>query len=206
MFFEQADRLGERPFLWAKQDGAYQAQSWFEVAAAVRAAARGLQDLGLTPGERVMLVSENRPEWLIADLAIMTAGGITVPAYTTNTSADHRHVLGDCGAAGVIVSTAALAARLLPALDDCPDCRWLVTMDALEAPAPDPVRTRDWAALCAGSDAAEAPAIDAARSDTACFIYTSGTGGAPQRRDAVPRQHPGQLHGGLSPLEELRPG
>ena len=57
------------------------------------------------PGDRIALVAENRPEWTIADLAIMSIGAITVPAFTTNTTADHRHVLSHSGAKGVIVST-----------------------------------------------------------------------------------------------------
>jgi long-chain acyl-CoA synthetase len=56
-----------------------------------------------------MLVSENRPEWLISDLAIMAAGCVTVPTYSTNTERDHQHILDDSGARAVIVSTAKLA-------------------------------------------------------------------------------------------------
>jgi long-chain acyl-CoA synthetase len=92
MFFAQAKRLKERPLLWAKHDGAYRSTSWAEAEAVVKALARGLRGLGLGPGERVVLVSENRPEWLLADLAIVSAGAITVPAYTTNTTSDHLHI------------------------------------------------------------------------------------------------------------------
>ena len=70
-----------------------------------RGARRGLRRIGLQPGDRVMLVSENRPEWLIADLGIMAAGCVTVPTYTTNTTRDHPHILGNSGARAVIVST-----------------------------------------------------------------------------------------------------
>ena len=56
-----------------------------------------------------MLVTENRPEWLIADLAIMAAGCVTVPTYTTNTERDHQHILDESGARAVIVSTQKLA-------------------------------------------------------------------------------------------------
>ena len=86
MFFAQAARMGSRPFLWSKQEGRWQSRSYEEVAAAVRRLARGLQALGVAPGDRVALVAENRPEWAIADLAIMAAGGVTVPAFTTNTA------------------------------------------------------------------------------------------------------------------------
>ena len=73
--------------------------------------------LGIEPGDRVALVAESRPEWVVADLAIMSIGAITVPAYTTNTVEDHRHVLGNSGARAAIVSTPALAARLMPAAE-----------------------------------------------------------------------------------------
>jgi len=85
MFFEQVERHGEAPFLWAKKDGHYQALTWREAAAQVSELARGLISIGVKPGERVVLVSENRPEWLIADVAIMAAGAVTVPSYVTNT-------------------------------------------------------------------------------------------------------------------------
>ena len=80
MFFAQAARLGDKPFLWAKRDGRYRAVSWGETARDVRRLALGLRALGIGRGERIGLVSENRPEWIIADLAIMTATAI--PAIT----------------------------------------------------------------------------------------------------------------------------
>ena len=85
MFFDQVDRYGDKPFLWAKRDGAYKPLSWGDVAARVTALARGLKQMGIEPGDRVVLVSENRPAWLIADIAIISIGAFTVPAYKTNT-------------------------------------------------------------------------------------------------------------------------
>ncbi len=108
MFFAQARRRGDRPFLWAKRDGAYRSLGWRDAAAQVSDLARGLRALGLQRGDRVGLVSENRPEWVIADLAIISAGGVTVPAYTTHTVEDHRYLLANSGARAVIVSTSAL--------------------------------------------------------------------------------------------------
>src|SRR5260370_5926166 len=136
MFFEVARERAARGFLWAKRDGRYQPLSWTEAADAVMRLARGLLALGIEPGDRVALVSENRPEWVIADLAIMTAGAVTVPAYVTNTVQDHRHILGNSGARAAIVSTAALAARLLPAAAQVPSVRPAVAIEeADEAPA-----------------------------------------------------------------------
>jgi triosephosphate isomerase len=60
-------------------------------------------DAGVKFGDRVGLLAENRPEWLIADLGIMAAGCVTVPTYTTNTTRDHQHIMANSGASAVIV-------------------------------------------------------------------------------------------------------
>src|SRR3954466_7135683 len=98
MFLQRAREKGEAPFLWAKRSGQWQSISWREATRQVVAFAESLRRIGLQPGDRVMLVSENRPEWLIADLGIMAAGCVTVPAYITNTIRDHTHILGNSGA------------------------------------------------------------------------------------------------------------
>ena len=185
LFFAQAKRHADKPFLWAKRDGRFQPWTWAEVPRGVKELSRGLRDLGLQRGDRVVLVSENRPEWVIADLAIMAAGGITVPAYVTNTREDHAHILGNSGAVGAVVSTAALAQRLLPAAEAAPDCRWSVAME----PVPDAaggasLEVFDWDDVrqrgAAQPDDVEDYAAKAERDDVCCFIYTSGTGGAPK--------------------------
>jgi long-chain acyl-CoA synthetase len=108
LFFDAAERRGDRPFLWAKRDRVYRPLLWSEAAGQVVRLARGLLSLGIEPGDRVALVAESRPEWVVADLAIMSIGAVTVPAYTTNTIEDHRHVLGNSGARAAIVSTPVL--------------------------------------------------------------------------------------------------
>src|SRR5712671_5392282 len=136
MFFEVARQHGAGPFLWAKRDRKYHSLSWAEAADSVSWLARGLAALGIEPGDRVALVSENRPEWVIADLAIMSAGAVTVPAYVTNTVEDHRHILGNSGARAAIVSTAALASRVVAAAAQVPSVRTVVAIeDVGEAPA-----------------------------------------------------------------------
>ncbi|KMS52946.1 hypothetical protein V474_24715 [Novosphingobium barchaimii LL02] len=108
LFLSRADALGDAPMLRAKQGGQWTAISWAEAARRVCLMAASLRRLGLRPGERVVIVSENRPEWCIADLAIMAAGCVTVPTYTTNTTRDHIHILENSGARAAIVSTAKL--------------------------------------------------------------------------------------------------
>ncbi|HEX3881763.1 MAG TPA: long-chain fatty acid--CoA ligase [Stellaceae bacterium] len=206
MFFAEAARQGERPFLWAKRAGAYRPQSWAEAARQVNRLARGLAALGIERGDRVALVSENRPEWAIADLAIMSAGAITVPAYVTNTVDDHRHIFGNSGARAVIVSTPALAARVLPAAEQSPQVRAVIGMEgvAIEGAG---AGTQDWAAVIAQGDGrpddieARVAALDP--DDIACIIHTSGTGGLPKGVLQTHRNIVGNCRGAYKLLEML---
>jgi long-chain acyl-CoA synthetase len=184
MFFEQAARHPGRPYLRDKHDGAWRTLTYGEAADTVRRLAAGLVASGLAAGERVALIAENRPEWTIADLAIMAAGGISVPAFTTNTVADHAHIIGHSGAIGAIVSTRALAERVVPAALKTGKLRFLIALEPIGIEQNPGFRILDWKTLIAGgaADDAEVSRRIAAqrRTDTACFIYTSGTGGAPK--------------------------
>ena len=183
MYFDRVEHYGDTPFLWAKADGEWHATSWRESANIVRNLSRALADLGVEPGDRVGLVAENRPEWLMSDVAIMAAGGVTVPAYTTNTVDDHLHVLSDSGARGIIVSTNALANRVCAAASQCPDINFVISIEALGEET-FPFETMTWdEALQRGAGAlnAKLPApADIARDSTSCLIYTSGTSGKPK--------------------------
>ncbi|MEV4932622.1 AMP-dependent synthetase/ligase [Sphingobium sp. LSP13-1-1.1] len=181
LFFARAKAMGDAPFLWRKTAGQWQSLSWTEVALEVASLASALQAQGLKPGDPVMLVSENRPEFCIADLAIMAAGCVTVPTYTTNTTRDHQHILTDSGARAVIVSTAKLAQTLMPAVLRS-QANIVIGMEPLRG-MQGQVTCHLWSDLiahyptdieaCAASQAAK-------REDLACIIYTSGTGGAPR--------------------------
>ena len=92
--------------------GAWVETSWAAFARMAASAARGLRRAGVAAGDRVLVVSENRPELVAAEVALMAIRAVPVPAYVTNTAADHAHVLRDCGARAAIVSGPALAARL----------------------------------------------------------------------------------------------
>ncbi|PZO70945.1 MAG: long-chain fatty acid--CoA ligase [Pelagerythrobacter marensis] len=185
LFLTRADARGERPFLGAKQGGSWQTISWAETARRVCLVAENLRRLGLTDGDRVMLVSENRPEWCIADLAIMAAGGITVPAYTTNTERDHVHILENSGARMVIVGNEKLSAPLLPAMLRTGVAEYIIPIDSIRQFQGGNLTCHKWDGLLEGDAAAARTAVDARiagidRRDTACLIYTSGTGGAPR--------------------------
>ena len=183
MFFTRAVEKGSLPFLWAKSGGEWRPISWTQAAEQVASLASALTRLGLNPGDRVMLVSENRPEWLVSDLAIMAAGCVTVPTYITNTERDHQHILDDSGARAVIVSTQKLAKTLLPAAIRSNVCEHVIGIEKLPAGQAGTVAFHDWAALISAEHADVAAAAASAtfqRRDLACLIYTSGTGGAPR--------------------------
>lgn len=184
LFLDRADERGDRPFLADKLEGQWQTQSWREVADKVCLLAEALRSLGLSDGDRVVLVAENRPEWAIADLAIMAAGCITTPAYTTNTERDHLHILQNSGAKAVIVSSSKLAQPLLPAVIASGIAGHVIAIEPLR-PVQGSFECRTWDELLTGDAAAARAAVEAriariGRRDPACIIYTSGTSGAPR--------------------------
>ncbi|MCC7168093.1 MAG: long-chain fatty acid--CoA ligase [Rhodospirillales bacterium] len=180
LFLANAENLGDRPFLGAKSGRQWQTLSWNETADRVRRLAGGLAAAGVGAGDRVMLVSESRPEWFIADLAIMALGAITVPAYITNMPNDHLHVLSNSGAKAVIVSTAALAERVLKAALSAASPPLVIAIEPPPVDQVSVVRLASWEETLAQGANAPMPAPSMGRSDTACLIYTSGTGGAPK--------------------------
>jgi long-chain acyl-CoA synthetase len=195
LFLTRAQEKGDAPFLWAKRDGEWRATSWAEAARQVAALAASLRSIGLEKGDRVCLVSENRPEWLMSDLAIMAAGCVTVPTYTTNTTRDHSHILGNSGARAVIVSNQKLAKNLVPAVLTSTECHHVIGMEPIRSgQTPDWVHCHYWATLASGEadiDALREQLRGVGRDDLACIIYTSGTGGAPR---GVRLHHGSLLH------------
>ena len=193
MFFTRAAEQGDAPFLWAKTDGAWRSITWAEAARQVSSLSQALRAQGLHAGDRVMLVSENRPEWCIADLAIMAAGCVTVPTYTTNTERDHQHIIENSGARAVIVSGQKLADVVLRAVVRTTHIELVIGLDKPRLRQAG-LKCLDWHDLLA----AHAPDVEAtaaaatfARGDLACIIYTSGTGGAPR---GVMQHHGAILH------------
>ena len=83
-------------------------------------------------GDRCLLVSENRPEWFISDLAIMLAGGITVPAYTTYTEEDYKYLIEDCEPSLVIVSNKEMLNKLKKTINEKNFIKTIITFDEIE--------------------------------------------------------------------------
>jgi long-chain acyl-CoA synthetase len=151
-----------------------------------------------------VLVSENRPEFLVVDTAIMAIGAVSVPTYTTNTVPDHAHILRDSGARAAIVSTPKLAERVLEGARESRALELLVCMDGAAATPPG-MASAVWAdALAIKGNlpllAAEVEQIPSGR--LACLIYTSGTGGMPR---GVMLPHRAMLANRDGVAEVLRP-
>jgi long-chain acyl-CoA synthetase len=184
MFLSRAALRGDRPFLGYKDGSEWCTISWAEAARRVAGLAKNLKAMGLKKGDRVMLVSENRPEWCIADLGIMAAGCVTVPTYITNTERDHQHILDNSQSRAVIVSTAKLGQMLMPAVIRSSECEFVIGMEPLKVSQAGDQKYRDWADMVQGSDADVAELTEemakVGRDELACIIYTSGTGGAPR--------------------------
>ncbi len=168
MLFSCARLWGERTAFRHHRDGAWHNLSWRDFADQAASLARALRLGGVAAGDRVLIAGSSRPEIAIAELALMAIRAVPVPAYTTNTVADHAHLLRDAGIRVAIVGDPQLAATVGAAgpLD------LLLLMGGPEWTA----ATGD--GLGVGLIAAQASDIKPGA--MACLIYTSGTSGTPR--------------------------
>lgn len=143
----------------------------------------GFRSLGMSRGDRVAIVSESRPEWVLADFAVLTAGAVSAPIYPTLAPEQVAYILRDCGAAVVVVSTPQQLDKVLSVAADVPALRTIVVIDP-----PDPLPMREGLGVLTladvaargrqvgGDDVSETVSAD----DLATLIYTSGTTGEPK--------------------------
>ena len=185
LFHHQVKLFQDKPYLWKKIDGKYTSLSWKQVREQVDSIAKGLKNLGILKGDRVVILSENRPEWQIADLAIMSIGAISVPAYTTSTTSDYSHIINHSEARCIIISSHSLALKALPAVAESSKCKNVIKIDNDKNNYNEPVNIISWNTLIKENNDDklidfEEEAKTQQRKDTACIIYTSGTGGNPK--------------------------
>jgi long-chain acyl-CoA synthetase len=152
----------------------------------VRRVALGLAQLGIRAGDRVALLSENRPEWSIVDLAILSLGAVNVPIYTTQAVDQVRYILEDSGARLIFVSGSKVFKHARPGIEPVTSIEGMVFFDADTAGETENAITledlegRGAARLNDEPDAYDALASRTASSDLATIIYTSGTTGEPK--------------------------
>jgi long-chain acyl-CoA synthetase len=174
---------GKAEHMKARRDGAWRSISSQELKAAVEEISLGLRALGVERGDRVAILSENRPEWAFADLATLCAGAVDAPVYATLTAPQVLYILNDCEAKVAFVSSAAQAAKVAEVRDKLPCLKHVVSFDA---PAPagtlalDELRAKGREALAKDEHAVRERAAEVRKDDLATLIYTSGTTGDPK--------------------------
>ncbi len=129
MFFNRAKLQLNTTFIWTKKEHEWISHTWGDISDQVRVIASALSQRGITAGSRVAILSENRIEWIIADLAIMSIGGICVPLFTTYTQTDITYLLSHSGARAIICSNSELIAFAETAAQDSPDCYLMVFIE-----------------------------------------------------------------------------
>jgi long-chain acyl-CoA synthetase len=180
----QAEALGPRPALRWKRHGLYHDRSWERYHAEALAGAAALVDAGIAPGERVGLLGENCLDWLVADMAILTAGAVNVSPHAPLTARQVHYQFADTEAAWVIVSNAEQLAKIRQVRSELPALRGIVAFDP--AAAGDGVVP--WGAFLQGGNRSLGRlARELARreerlgpEDLATVMYTSGTTGNPK--------------------------
>src|SRR5947208_10102205 len=185
LFFDALARYDKPDALQVKVKGVYQPISSRTVADRVRRLALGLQELGIQPGERVAILSENRPEWAIADYACLTASLTDVPLYPNLPAEQACYILRDAGAVAVFVSDAAQAAKVASARASLPSLRHVITFAAAPHDGADFTLAELEARGAAVDDEARRAryrehALAVKPDDLATLIYTSGTTGEPK--------------------------
>jgi long-chain acyl-CoA synthetase len=168
-----------------KADGAWRDIPTEDFAATVRRLGLGFLSLGVQRGDRVAILSENRPEWTACDHAILNIGAVNVPIYPTLLTEQVRFILDDSQARALVVSTAAQLEKVRPVLSSLPELKHLVLLDAHLDPPPGALT---WAGLLRQGEAAErsdpgrfqTARAAVAPGDLASVLYTSGTTGDPK--------------------------
>ena len=184
LFYGAIDRFIDRPVaMRSKHGGKWQDLSYRELHERVEAASMGLRELGLRPGDRVAILSENRPEWAIIDYACLTARCSDVPVYPTLPAGQIAYILEDAGARAICVSTREQLDKILEIRDQLPDLEQVVVFDGEAGGAGvsgfEELLSRGRAARERYPDL-RSQALQATPDDLATLIYTSGTTGKPK--------------------------
>ena len=183
--FLSAAASGKPDLLISKVGGAWTPISSRDFGFTVRSVSLGLNALGVQPGDRVAILSENRPEWAMSDYAILCAGAWSVPIYPTLPSHQIAPLLNDSGAKAIFVSTVEQLGKILQIKSQCPALDHVIAMDASPPAAPGYLTFH--ALADKGRPTLEmSPAVFEQRAarvkpeDVATIIYTSGTTGEPK--------------------------
>ena len=178
-FFEQAAHYGDKTCFASRDADGWTEISWTTASQSVHSAMIGLRRAGIEPGDRVMILAENCPEWAIYDLAVMGIGALVVPAYVTHTAADLSHIFNLVTPKALIASSQELTDRAMSAGLDASSLThvWSRTPDDLTTPRTKNITLLPWTDLLDNDITQAEEPYPAAITDTCCLIFTSGTSG-----------------------------
>src|SRR5688572_20574517 len=185
VFFDAVERYDKPDALQSKVNGVYQPISHRTLATRVQHIGLGLRALGVERGARVGILSENRPEWAVADYACLTTGLVDVPVYPTLPAEQIAYILKDAGVVALFVSTDVQAAKVAEIRPGLPALRHVIgfgdtVWSGVDMSFADLEARGKAAAASVSADRYRQEALTAKPDDLATLIYTSGTTGEPK--------------------------
>jgi long-chain acyl-CoA synthetase len=186
IFFGSIDKFDRPDAQQSRGPNGWRSISHRELLDTVHVLSDGLTALGLQRGDRIGIISENRPEWAQVDYALLCSGMLNVPLYPTLPSAQLGFIISDSGARAVFVSSAELLEKIRACKPDCPALEHIIVMDtgvtlrAGERPFHELLELGRKSPVAGGLPAFRERALRAQPDDTATIIYTSGTTGTPK--------------------------
>lgn len=176
--------------------------TWSETSSNIYKLAKIIKE-NIVDRDRCLLVSENRPEWLISDIAVMLANGITVPAYTTYAENDYRYLIEDCQPSVIIVSNNEMHDKLKNIIEEKDFIKRVITFEKISS-RNYKNKYLDFNSIIESNllESDKIKNLNLKRASPACIIYTSGTGGNPK---GVILSHGGILNNLEGACEILRP-
>jgi long-chain acyl-CoA synthetase len=186
-FYDTAARHSSKPALMEKMAGTYRSMTYQQMKEKVEQVAAFLISSGFEPQARMALLSENRPEWPIADMGMISAGMVCVPIYPTSTPHQISYILNDCGATAICVSRPLQLNKVVAIYKNSPQLRLVVVMEDYEPVEMGAIRIISFKHLLEEGRSADGARLvlqqrlqQARESDLVSIVYTSGTTGDPK--------------------------
>ena len=177
MYRRSISEYPDREFIAVKKNGQYQWTTYKAFGELVENVRGGFADLGVAKGDRVAVISDNRPQWAASALATFGLGAVYVPMYEAQMPDEWAFIVSDCEAKFVLAGDKAVAEKVLSVKDNMKSVATIIVLDTSKGV---PEGTVGWEDVIAKGKEKPAPMVDVTREDLADIIYTSGTTGKPK--------------------------